>query len=124
MPSLKLAKVVANRKQVVNWLLIFFEMTYNIVTHVETLRRKLNVHILLCVIASESFEVDYQNRWHVVQLDFLHSLFMLNAFITIPCVCLAEIFGLVKLSETIVNTDVVSVLLLVTGLKYAFFIPY
>jgi len=65
-PSLQLAEVVANCKKVINRLLVLFEMTYNIVTHVETLRWKLNVHVLLSVIASESFEVDNQNWRHVV----------------------------------------------------------
>ena len=65
-PGLQLAKVVADCEKVVNGLLILFKVTHNIVTHVETLRRKLNVHVLLGVIASESFEVDNQYWWHVV----------------------------------------------------------
>jgi hypothetical protein len=62
-PGLQLAKVVADCEKVVNGLLILFEVTHNIVNHVETLRRKLNVHVLLGVIASESFEVDNQLSW-------------------------------------------------------------
>ena len=49
---------------------------------------------------------------------------MLHTFVAVPSVCLAQVFRLVKLPETVVNTDVISVFLLVTGLELALFIPY
>jgi len=123
-PCLQLAEVVANCKKVINGLLVLFKIAYDIVTHVETLGWKLDIHVLLSVIASESFKVDNQNWRHVVQLDLLHSLFVLHAFVAVPSVRLAKIFWLVKLPETVVNTDVISIFLLVTCLKLAFIIPY
>lgn len=116
---LQLAEVIADREQVVDWLLILLEVTHNVVTHVKTLRRKLHKHVLLRVIASESFEVDYQNRWYVVELDLLHGLLVLDTLVAVPSVCLTEIFWLVELAEAVMNANIVSIFLLVAGLELA-----
>ncbi len=121
-PRLQLAEVITDCEQVVNRLLFLLEVAHNIVTHVKTLCRKLHVHVLLSVIASESFEVDDQNWWDVVELNLLHGLFVLNTLVAVPGICLAEVFRLVELAEAVVYADVVSVFLLVTGLELAFLV--
>ena len=119
---LQLAEVIAYCKQVVNGLLFLLKVTHNVVAHIKTLRRKFHIHVLLSVIASKSFEVDNQNWWNVVELNLLHGLLVLNTFVAIPGVCLAEVFWFVKLAKAIMNADVVSIFLLVTSLELAFLI--
>ena len=106
MTSLKLSKVVTNCKKVINWFLCV--LAYHKVRHIKPLNRKFYMCILLCIITTKSFQIYQQNWWHIVYLYFFHRLFMRNAFVTVPRIGLRQILRLVELSETVLDTNILS----------------
>jgi len=57
------------------------------------------------VIPSEALEIDYEDRWHVVYLNLLHGLFVIEAAVAVPCVGLRQLLRPIELPEAVVNTD-------------------
>ena len=55
-------------------------------------------------------------------MNFLHSLFVLDTFIAIPSIGLAQIFWLVELSKAVVDANIVLVFLRITGSEFAVFV--
>ena len=53
-------------------------------THVKPAQWEVYERVLLGVIASEAFQIDNQDRRHVVNLDFLQGLLVVYASIAIP----------------------------------------
>ena len=62
--------------------------------------------VLLGVIASEPLKVNNQDRWHVVNLNLFHGLFVSDTSVAIPSVCLRKILWFVELSEAILNANI------------------
>ena len=106
MTSLQLSKVVTNCKKVINWFLCV--LAYHKVRHIKPLNWKVHMCILLSIIATEPFQIYQQNWWHIINLYFFHCLFMRNAFVTVPRIGLRQILRLVELSETVLDTNILS----------------
>ena len=58
---------------------------------------------MLRVIASKALQVYNKDRWHVVYLNFLHSLLMIDTFVAVPCICLRQLLRSVELSKAVVD---------------------
>ena len=104
MTRLQLAKVIADCKQVVDWLLTV--VIHYKSSHVEVLYWEMDQCVLLRIVASKPFKVYYQNRRHIVHLNFFHRLLVRHTSIAVPSVLLREILWLVELSETILDAHV------------------
>jgi len=100
--SLHESKMVADSKKIINW--FFLARSYQKRWHVKSTNGKLHHSVWLRIIASKSFQVDNQNRWNIVYLDFLQCLFVRHTLITVPSVTLGKVFWLVKLSKAVLNT--------------------
>ena len=71
--------------------------------HVKTIFWEIYQSVLLWLIATKPFEINDQYWWYIVDLNLFHSLLMVNASVTVPCISLWKLLGSVELSETIVN---------------------
>ena len=71
--------------------------------HIQAIDWEIDQGILLGVITTESLQVDYEDRRHVVDLDLLDSLLVVNTAITVPCISLGELFWSVELSEAVID---------------------
>lgn len=64
--------------------------------------------VLFCLCAFETFQVYYQHRWSLINLDLFNSLFMSFTSVTVPCILLTQLFLTHELAEAIVYWDSVS----------------
>lgn len=73
--------------------------------HVQAILGKIDQSVLLGLVATEALQVDDEDGWHVIDLDLLDGLLMVNAPVAVPCVRLGEFLWSVKLPEAIVDAD-------------------
>ena len=67
--------------------------------------------------ATESLQVDYQHGWHIVDLDLLDGLFVVDAAIAVPGVGLRKLLWPVELPETVIDADTFAQLLALIRLR-------
>ena len=57
------------------------------------------------MVATESLQIDDQNWWHIIHLNLLDCLFMIETTITVPSIGLRKFFWSVELPETIIDAN-------------------
>ena len=103
MSSRELSLVIRDSKQVIEWSIGRHLTRDYELGHIQAIDWEIDQGILLGVITTESLQVDYQDRRHVVDLDLLDSLLVVNTAITVPCISLGELFWSVELSEAVID---------------------
>ena len=93
------------------WLSCF----YHEVLHFETLYGIMHRRILLlgCEMTFEPFQIDYQNRWSLIDLNLLDCLFMLLALVAVPFILPRQFLRSIELPEAVWNRDFVDEILVI-----------
>ena len=97
--------MVGDGKEVVDGPVGWIVSRYYELRHVQAVLGKIDQRILLRLVAAETLQIDDKHGWHVVDLDFLDSLLVVDASVAIPCVRLGEFLWTIKLPEAIIYAD-------------------
>ena len=93
--------------------------THNELRHVQAILREVDEGVLLGMAAAEALQVDDEDGWHVVHLDLLDGLLVVQAPLTVPGVRLRQLLRPVELPEAVVDADAFGEFLAGVGLAQA-----
>ena len=103
--------MVRDGEKIVEWSVWRALSRHHKLAHVQSFDWEIYQCILLRMTASESLEVDDQHGWHIIDLDLLDSLLVVDAAIAVPSVGLRELFWSVELPETVIDAHAFTQLL-------------
>jgi len=106
MAPLELTIVVGNSEQVIDLrALLLLPFTQHELVQVQAVDRKLNMGVLLRLVALEPLQVDHQDRWRFEYLDLFDCLFVLLTFVAVPSVLRTQFFMSHELLEAVFYLD-------------------
>lgn len=113
--------MIRNAKQVIDEIFrVLLLLADNEVAHIKSLDRELHRSVLLLLHALEPFQIDNQNRRSLEDLNLFHSMLMHFTSTAEPSVLVRELLRCHKLSETVINSYFV--ILIILGLSQGSFL--